>query len=101
MTTNANTNTTAFDEVIAAWQEKVPCGFRDKGCKHPARWWINMHGCKRRTICTYHFNFWVRECEAQLDYLGGIGRCKDCKQGFDGARASPRRVAMWRRCFAG
>lgn len=70
---------TALDAIEAAWGESVPCDWEHnaRACKRTARWAVNTHGCDFFTLCSHHFNLWVRECEAIAATCPGP-YCPDC-----------------------
>jgi hypothetical protein len=49
------------------------------GCKRPARWRLNLHGCEQVNMCGQHKAAWLRDALAQ----DGKPRCFHCGVVFD------------------
>lgn len=68
-----------FDEVVAGWDERIPCVWvsttTGKPCQRGAHWNLDAHGCFGGTLCGHHFWEWHR------DNFGGT-RCVVCDHTF-------------------
>ncbi len=36
------------------------------GCKRPANWLLNLHGCERVLLCGQHLSAWKRKADATM-----------------------------------
>jgi hypothetical protein len=69
---------TAFDEIVASFDDKPPCEGSGR-CTRPARWRINLHGCEQAIMCAQHKSAWLRKMRANV----GDPRCAHCGTVFD------------------
>lgn len=90
----ASPSATTFEEVIAVWEEAVPCEWETpsgKPCRRPARWLGILHGCQQATLCTHHQNEYMRQYP-RLD--NGPRDCDLCGRTFPTYDAGFRAVPL-------
>ena len=71
-----------FDQVIAAWPDRVACEMSTKRgprCQRAASWVVNLHGCEHVLMCGQHLAAWVDEINSQRL---GDPRCVHCGRVF-------------------
>lgn len=77
MSTAPHNTTTAFDEIVAGFNDHPACEMTTAGgdpCRRPARWRVDLHGCEQANMCGQHKTSWVRKQAA----LYGQPRCDHC-----------------------
>jgi hypothetical protein len=52
-----------FEAVVSAWDETLQCEISCRGqrCRRAATKRVNMHGCRRRLMCSQHAHNYVRD----------------------------------------
>ena len=76
--------TTAFDEIVAAFNDQPRCEMTTLAggqCQRPARWRVDLHGCEQAIMCSHHKTAWIRHVLAEQ--LDGQPRCAHCRTVFD------------------
>lgn len=66
-TTESNTDTTAFNAIVAEWEHPKLCEANTKSgtpCRRPARVLVNVHGCEVVPTCTQHYRAHTAAIEA-------------------------------------
>ncbi|RIR89266.1 hypothetical protein D2E66_18105 [Mycobacteroides abscessus] len=85
-----------FKRITANYdQAKIPCQYRNLGCRRPATWlWIrkHSHGGERYTLCGHHKNIWRSGVTAIIAEMGYY-KCPGCETRYH----SPDEVASVRR----
>ena len=76
---NASTDTTAFDEIVALFEDQPVCEIKtaDGRCRRWARFMIDCHGCGRGLVCTKHMRAFTRQVPA-----GEPAQCNRCGREF-------------------
>lgn len=60
---STNHVSSAFDEIVASFDKKVPCHWVTKAgkeCKRGANWDFDAHGCFGGPLCGHHYSQWRR-----------------------------------------
>ncbi|SON62260.1 hypothetical protein MSIMFI_03785 [Mycobacterium simulans] len=79
-----NATPTAFEGIVAAFGDPIRCERKTlpgEGCRRPAYWLVDLHGCERMFMCGQHRTAWLRRHRA-LDLRRGELRCAHCRHAF-------------------
>lgn len=75
------TPTSDFERLIETWDEVAHCD-QLGGCRRPATWRLNLHGCEQALKCGQHMNSWKRR--AVSAFAGGdLVVCDRCEGRFE------------------
>jgi hypothetical protein len=83
------TTSTAFEAVIAAWDEQVRCEMPTQAgnhCQRLAYWRVDLHGCELVLMCGQHKQKWLRRALAEC--RSRVPECAFCHRTFDSLEAA-------------
>ena len=76
---SAHDVSTAFDELVAGYDQNVQCVWFNKArkwrCRRVAHWHLDAHGCFGGPLCGQHLSEWKRT-------YAGARRCEICGRIF-------------------